>query len=194
MLEGCTGAASRALYRGPVTPPAIASEHIETGSLKTSTGRGRIVAALGVVFMVVIVSGVLWLSLSTRGFSMVGDAADGARVVVRGVEGRLDTNLIDRSDLPWAEDEIAHLIGWSGLTVLVGMMCRTRRSLGDLAVGVFAASFGIEVLQALLTTSRSMEAEDISANALGVMMGLMVLVALERLLPPRHSRASAKSG
>ena len=124
---------------------------------------------------------------SSRGFAAVGDAADGARLVVRGVEGRLDTNIIDRSDVPWAEDEIAHLLGWGALTLLVGLAFRGRRAPGDLAVAVFAASIGIEFLQKLLTTTRSMEAEDISANALGVMLGLMVLVALERLLPKRHA-------
>lgn len=143
----------------------------------------RVVAALGVVVMALTVIAVLWLSLSARGFSAVGDAADGARIVVRGVEGRLDTNIIDRSDVPWSADEVAHVLGWGSLTVLIGLVFRTRRGLGDLAVGVFAASIGIEFLQRFLTTSRSMEAEDVSANALGVMLGLMVLVALERLVP-----------
>ena len=65
--------------------------------------------------------------------------------------------------------------------VLVGLLFRSRRSISDLAVGVFAASVGIEFLQKVLTTSRSLEAEDISANALGVMVGLMMLVGIEKL-------------
>lgn len=74
--------------------------------------------------------------------------------------------------------------------LVVGMLFRTRRGLGDLAAGVFGASIAIELAQKLLTTTRRLEAEDISANALGVMMGLMVLVALERLVPPRTLRTS----
>ncbi len=145
------------------------------------TPRGRFVGALGVIGTVLVIIGVLWLSLSTRGFMVVGDAADGARVVVRDVEDRLDTNIVSRSDVPWAADEVAHLLGWGGLMVLVGLLFRSRRSISDLAVGVFAASVGIEFLQKVLTTSRSLEAEDISANALGVMVGLMMLVGIEKL-------------
>lgn len=127
---------------------------------------------------------VLWLSLSARGHGVVGDAADGARVVVRGVESTLDTNIIDRSDIPWKADEVAHLVGWGMITVVAGLLLRARRSISDIAVGVFAASFAVEILQQVATTSRTMQAEDVSANALGVMLGLMVLVAAERLIRP----------
>jgi len=145
------------------------------------TPRGRLIGALGVIMTALVIIAVLWLSLSARGFMVVGDAADGARTVVRDVEDRFDTNIVSRSDVPWAADEVAHLLGWGGLMVFVGLLFRSRRSISDLAVGVFAASVGIEFLQKFLTTSRSLEAEDISANALGVMVGLMVLVAIEKL-------------
>lgn len=168
-------------------PTALDPETAPDQPDQRSDYRRRLGAALGVIAVAVGVVAVLWLSLSSRGFSMVGDAADGARVVVRGVEGQLDTNIIDRSDVPWAADEVAHLLGWGGMMVAVGLAFRTRRSLSDLAVGVFGASIGIEVMQKLFTTSRSMEAEDISANALGVMLGLMFLVALARLVPKERS-------
>ncbi len=150
-------------------------------------GQGRLVATLGVLALAAVVMVVLWLSLSSRGFSAVGDAADGARIVVRGVEDSLDADLVSRSDVPWAADEVAHLLGWSTVMVFVGVMFRSRRSLGDLAVGVFGASICVEFLQKFLTTSRQLEAEDISANSLGVMMGLIFLVALERLWPPQRT-------
>ena len=41
-------------------------------------------------------------------------------------------------------------------------------------------------MQKLFTANRQLEAEDISANALGTMVGLMFLVALERLAPPKN--------
>ena len=148
------------------------------------TPRGRLVGALGVIGTTLVIVTVLWLSLSDRGFGVVGDAADGARIVVRDVEDRLDTNIVNRSDIPWEADEVAHLLGWGGLMVVVGLMFRSRRSISDLAVGVFAASVCIEFLQKFLTTSRSLEAEDISANALGVMVGLMMLVGIEKLTQP----------
>lgn len=152
-------------------------------------GRSRLIATLGVLALAGVVMVVLWLSLSSRGFSAVDDAADGARIVVRGVEDSLDADLVSRSDVPWAADEIAHLLGWGTVMVFVGLLFRNRRSLGDLAVGVFGASICIELLQKFLTTNRQLEAEDISANSLGVMLGLIFLVALERLWPPHRTFA-----
>lgn len=149
----------------------------------------RLAATLGVLALAVLVLVVLYFSLSTRGFAAVGDAADGARVVVRGVEETLDTDLVSRSDVPWERDEVAHLIGWGSVMVVVGLLFRSRRSLGDLAVGVFGASIAIELMQKLFTSTRRLEAEDISANSLGVMLGLIFLVALERLMPPKRTAA-----
>lgn len=176
-------------YRCPMSPTALDADSTADQRDETSQYRRRFGAALMVIAVALGVVAVLWLSLSSRGFAVVGDAADGARVVVRGVEGQLDTNLVDRSDIPWAADEVAHLLGWSSLMVIVGLGFRARRSLADLAVGLFAASIGIEVMQKVFISGRSMEAEDISANALGIMLGLMLLVALERLWPAREPSA-----
>ena len=151
-----------------------------------------IAGAIIVLAVAVGVLAVLWLSLSSRGPGVVDGAADQARDVVQGVESTLGTNIIDRSDIPWAADEVAHLIGWGSVTLAAGFLLRARRSLSDIVVGVFAASFGVEVLQRLVTTSRRMDAEDVSANALGIMLALMVLVAAERLLPVKSPK-SAKS-
>ena len=150
--------------------------------------RSRLAATLAVLAMTGVVLVVLWFSLTSRGFSAVADAADGARVVVRGVEETLDADLVSRSDVPWERDEVAHLIGWGSVMVATGLLFRSRRALGDLAVGVFGASVAIELMQKLLTTTRRLEAEDISANALGVMVALMFLVALERIVPVRTGR------
>lgn len=158
-----------------------------------SSGSGRtrsLVGAVTVLLVVAAVVVVLWFSLTSRGFSLAGSAADQARDVVRGVESTLDTNLIDRSDIPWSFDEVAHLVGWGSITLLAGLAFRARRSLGDIAAGAFAASFVVEVLQGVLTTSRTMQAEDVSANALGVMLALMLLVALERLIPVRQRQST----
>jgi hypothetical protein len=43
-------------------------------------------------------------------------------------------------------------------------------------------------VQKMFTEIRQLEAEDICANSLGVVVGLMFLVALERLIPPRWHR------
>lgn len=174
----------------PTLPPERDTAAPATAAKSPLRSIAGAVAVIGVALAVLIV---MWLSLSQRGHGVVGDAADGARIVVREVESTLDTNIIDRSDIPWQADEVAHLVGWGSITLAAGALLRKRRSPGEIAVAVFAASFGIEILQKLATSSRRMEAEDVSANALGVMLGLMVLVAAERILrAPRPSVVGAR--
>ena len=145
----------------------------------------RLAATLAVLAMAGLVLVVLWFSLSSRGHSAVEDAGGAARDVVGAVEDTLNADLVSRSDVPWERDEVAHLVGWGSVMMATGFLFRSRRSLGDLAVGVFAASVSIELMQKLFTANRQLEAEDISANSLGIMVGLMFLVALERLAPPK---------
>lgn len=178
----------RSKDRRPAAEGNAAKGHSAKGKrAKQSSAARSVVGALTVLGVALGVVAVLWLSLTARGFGVVNDAADQAADVVRGVESTLDTNIIDRSDIPWAFDEVAHLVGWGTITLIAGFLLRSRRSLGDIAVGVFAASFGVEILQGVATTSRTMSAEDVSANALGVMLALMVLVAAERLIKPRSA-------
>ena len=170
-----------------MAPNTLPSER----SSDTADGHERtpirpVVGALTVLAVAAGIVAVLWLSLTARGFGVVNDAAGLSADVVRELEDTLDTNIIDRSDVPWSADEVFHLVGWGSVTLVVGFLLRARRSLADIAVGVFAASFAVEVLQGVATTSRTMSAEDVSANALGIMLALMVLIAAERLLPVRR--------
>ena len=168
------------------TPVSSRTDVDELGPEVKPLRRSRLVATLAVLAMTAVVLVVLFFSLTSRGFAAVDDAAGGARSVVRGVEETLNTDLVSRSDVPWERDELAHLLGWGSVMVVTGLFFRSRRSLGDLAVGVFASSVSIEFMQKLFTANRQLEAEDISANALGTMVGLMFLVALERLAPPQN--------
>ena len=144
-----------------------------------------VVGALTILAVAVGVMVVLWLSLSSRGPGVVDTAADQARDVVRGVESTLYTNIIDRSDIPWSADEVAHLVGWGSVTLFAGFLLRTRRTLSEIAVAVFTVSFVIEIAQGALTTSRNFDVEDVSANSLGIILALMVLVAADRVFPAR---------
>lgn len=168
---------------GSKKPPSTTPDPVKSSALRS------VVGALTVLAVAFGVMAVLWLSLTARGFGVVDVAAGEAADVVRGVESTLDINIVDRSDIPWAADEVAHLVGWGSITLVAGFLLRTRRSLSDIAVGAFAASFAVEVLQGVATTSRTMSAEDVSANSLGVMLALMVLVAAERLIKPRSALA-----
>jgi VanZ family protein len=143
-------------------------------------------AALAVLGVLAATLLLLWLSLSSGGHGVVGDAADGATFVVGRVEDQLDRDLVSRSDVPWAADELAHMLGWGAITVAAGFAFRSARQLSDIAVGVFAVSIGVELAQEVFTSSRTAQVHDVSANGLGVMLALMFLVAAERLLPPRR--------
>ena len=169
----------------PLSPLSSRPDVDDAHRKGTSIGGSRLVATLAVLAMAGLVLVVLWFSLSSRGHSAVEDAGGAARDVVGAVEDTLNADLISRSDVPWERDEVAHLVGWGSVMVATGFLFRSRRSLGDLAVGVFAASVSIELMQKLFTANRQLEAEDISANSLGIMVGLMFLVALERLAPPK---------
>jgi VanZ family protein len=146
-------------------------------------GMRRVSTVLLSVLVAVVVG---WLSLSSGGFGVVGEAADGATAVVGEVEQRVDRDLVQRSDIPWAADEVAHLLGWGAVTLGAGVAFRSSRSLTDIAVGVFLASVFVEFLQGWFVAGRNAQAHDLSANSLGVMSALVVLAAAERVWPARR--------
>ncbi len=144
----------------------------------------RVSTVLLTVSVVVLVA---WLSLSSNGLGVVGEAADGATSVVGQVEQRVDRDLVQRSDIPWAADEVAHMFGWGALTFAAGLAFRATRPLSEIAVVLFGASLAIEFVQGWLIDGRNAQAHDLSANSLGIMFALVVLVAVQRLVPPKVS-------
>ncbi len=96
---------------------------------------------------------------------------------------------VDQSSIPWRSDEIVHLALWGGGMVLVGLALRHRRQADRIAVGLFASSVVLEVLQAFVTVTRSLSLSDAAANGLGIMLGLSVVVVADLLLPAKRRTA-----
>lgn len=91
-------------------------------------------------------------------------------------------------------DVVFHVLQWAGVTgaVVVGVAGRVRTSL--IAIGAFAASFAVELLQMNLSATRRYELGDLFGNALGVVIGaaagLMVLAVVELWRSHRYRAAA----
>lgn len=145
---------------------------------------------IGGVFAV----GAAVLSLSDRAPVIFRSMRSPARAVWRRIEvGFGFDSGVTRDSIPWASDEIGHLVLWGGGMVLVGLAFRHRQQADRLAVGLFAASVALEVLQALVTASRSLSLTDAAANGLGIMLGLTVVVAADLVLPNRTKHVAEAS-
>lgn len=96
----------------------------------------------------------------------------------RAIESLVPIDLIDRQDIPFQADEIGHLLLWGGGMLALGLR---RRSLTPdvIAVSLFATSVGFELLQATLTSTRSMQVKDIAANGFGIVLGLCAVVLID---------------
>ncbi len=128
------------------------------------------------------------VSLSDRAPDVGRRIAD----MVQDVWHRVETALaidIDREAIPWSADEIAHLLLWGGGMVLLGVALRNRYRPDRIAVGLFAASITLEILQVLVTAHRSLSLADGAANAVGIMLGLTVVVGIELVWPIRSPAA-----
>ena len=171
-----------------VAPPPTEELPAVLSPTTTSPSRERpnpLLRGLSILAAIATVLIVLWFGLSPTGVAVVEDAADSAREVVREVEDTLDADLVSRSDVPWELDELAHIGGWACVMVASGLFLGRRRDLGRLAAIVFGGSVAIELMQKLLTSTREFQATDISANALGIMFGLLALLVLDQLRPAR---------
>ncbi len=117
---------------------------------------------------------------------MLSDRAPGA---LRRVGGDFVRRLFDRIDaseraadvladprLP-ESDAIVHIAVWAIAVALVGVAAWTWRGLLVGAVAVFAASLVVEVAQGRWSDTRAVEASDVRANAVGVVLGTIAVGA-----------------
>jgi len=136
--------------------------------------------ALGMGFAVIATV----LSLSDRAPGMVDRIGSALVDGWRRVEIALAID-VEREAIPWTDDVLGHLVLWGGGMVVLGLALRHRHRAGRLAVALFGASLALEVLQALVTASRSLSLADISANAFGIIAGLTVVTAVDLLSSTR---------
>jgi len=160
------------------------STNEETESLSPAERRLRLV--LGVVAVVVFGIVAITTSLSDRAPQALRQARDTQAQVVDDIEETFDVDvrrIVDRNDIPFENDDILHLIGWASGTTLVGFALRRYIRIEEIAVIVFAGSVLIEVAQPIYSDTRVFQIGDITTNALGVMIGLTLIVILQRLRP-----------
>jgi VanZ family protein len=76
-------------------------------------------------------------------------------------------------------DKAEHALAYLGLT-LIGAWAFPDR-LGRLAVGLFLAGVGVEILQSTMGLGRQGDAFDAVANSTGIAVGLLLALALRHL-------------
>ena len=75
-------------------------------------------------------------------------------------------------DLPPGSDKLEHLLGYALLAAWAVQIFAPRRALMAAGAGLVALGIAIELAQDALTTTRMMDAGDVLANTLGVLLGL----------------------
>ena len=82
--------------------------------------------------------------------------------------------LLPSSDLPQVpvSDKLEHALAFLVLSVAAGQLFLRGTPLVIVAFGLLALGAGIELAQALLTTTRAMEAADLLADAIGIAAGV----------------------
>ncbi|WP_223669137.1 VanZ family protein [Kangiella shandongensis] len=82
------------------------------------------------------------------------------------------------SNLPW--DKALHFIGYAGLAFLA-RMGSVKHPSWQIIIGCIVFSLGIEFIQQFIP-NRGFEWEDLIANSLGVLSGVLIAVLLKPLL------------
>ncbi|MDF2732332.1 MAG: hypothetical protein K0S92_963 [Desertimonas sp.] len=113
---------------------------------------------------------------------MLSDRAPGA---LRRIGGDFARRLFDRIDANPADvladprlpesDSVVHIAVWAMAIVLVGWAVWTWIGLAIGAVAVFAASLVVEAAQGRWSDTRAVEISDVRANAVGVLVGAVVV-------------------
>lgn len=79
--------------------------------------------------------------------------------------------------VPSGGDKLEHFAAYCVLAVCAVQLFATRTALLQAALGLIALGVGLEIAQALLTSTRQMDAHDAVANALGVLGGMATVLA-----------------
>lgn len=100
--------------------------------------------------------------------------------VIAGVQDLVGVQFVDFRDLPFEWDTAGHFVLWAAVAVVGRWALGHRVTAVSLGLGCFAASYLVEIAQSVLTVSRRPDLRDLAANALGIVVGLVFAVGLER--------------
>lgn len=131
------------------------------------------------------------LLLSDRAQGWYRSARDAAFDGAARLRDRFGLGDATRDDIPLAAGTAGHIALFLIATVVVGFVFRRRLQPATAAITTFAASAAFEVLQDVLSATRSAQIDDLGANAIGVLLGLVVLVVLQRVGRIWRSRSLA---
>ena len=114
-------------------------------------------------------------SMAANAAILLSDRAPG---LLRRLSARIDAggsraaDVASRARISTDSDFAVHVLIWSVATVLVGLAAWSWGSLLLGSVAVFASSLALEAAQHFVTTTRAVQAADVTGNALGVAAGL----------------------
>jgi hypothetical protein len=97
----------------------------------------------------------------------------------------------DRSAIPFTRYLYGHVALFCVLTVVATVVLRRRARPVVVALAVFALSAAVELLQPVVTATRTQHVDDLVANGVGVLLGFVVASVLVRIGPLRRARTLA---
>lgn len=143
----------------------------------STTGPDRRLATVALVILGGIVA---VLSFADSAPDVIRGFLRSAARVISGVQDLVGVQLIDVRNLPFEWDTAGHFVLWAAVAVIGRWALRHRVTAVSLGLGCFAASYLVEIGQSVLTVSRRPDLRDLAANALGIVVGLVLVVAAER--------------
>jgi hypothetical protein len=143
--------------------------------------RWRPLVAMLALFAVV---GLAVVMLSDRAPGLLGEVTErvAIRVDDRAPEARESLNAALEGTAAEEKDVQAHVILWAGVTFLLGLVSWSWRSLAVITVLIAGAATALELLQERLAPTRLTETGDLYANAAGIAVGLVGVVAVSFLV------------
>jgi hypothetical protein len=163
------------ISRSTDTPPQPTLTPLGPGGRPFARWRG-LASVLALVAMVATVA----VLLSARAPGILDDVSDGisTRLDQRAPEARDAAERAVRRTGVEEPDALAHIGLWAGAMVLAGLATWSWGSLAAVVLVVFAGSTGLEVVQEQVSPTRITERSDLVANAVGIGVGLALVVAI----------------
>jgi hypothetical protein len=119
------------------------------------------------------------VAVAATGLLMLSDRAPG---LLQRVSDRIDApgsrvgRLTSLAPLSQSDTDV-HIVAWATIMVATGVVVWSWRALPVTALVVFTFSVGVEIAQELFTDVRGFELSDVAANAVGVAVGVGVMIA-----------------
>lgn len=147
--------------------------------------RRRLGSGLALLALAAVTTAVL---LSDRAPDLYGDALRRVGRVARRVRDWSGVD-VQRSDVPFGAFQLGHVVLFAGVMLVAGFVLRRRVRPVVLALVVFTLSAGFELVQPVLSRTRHQQVDDLVANGVGIVVGLVVLWLLLRIRRLRRSRS-----